>query len=67
METEIGKEMIGVGIFFDSLNKYRLSAIVLSTDRSIKMVVRVSDHARMWYVHVAQAFPLAHHYRAALA
>ena len=28
---------------------------------------RVSYHARRWYVHVASAFPLAHHYRAALA
>jgi len=28
---------------------------------------RVSYHARRWYVHVASAFPLAHHYRALLA
>jgi len=28
---------------------------------------RVSYHARRWYVHVASAFPLAHHYRAVLA
>jgi len=24
-------------------------------------------HARRWYVHIASAFPLAHHYRAVLA
>ena len=28
---------------------------------------RVSYHARRWYVHVASAFPLSHHYRAVLA
>ena len=35
--------------------------------RLIKAGARVSYHARRWYVHVASAFPLAHHYRAVLA
>jgi hypothetical protein len=35
--------------------------------RLIKVGARVSYHARWWYVHVASAFPLAHHYRAVLA
>ena len=34
--------------------------------RLIKVGARVSYHARRWYVHVASAFPLAHHYRAVL-
>jgi hypothetical protein len=36
-------------------------------NRLIKVGARVSYHARRWYVHVASAFPLAHHYRAVLA
>ena len=35
--------------------------------RLIKVGARVSYHARSWYVHVASASPLAHHYRAVLA
>jgi hypothetical protein len=35
--------------------------------RLIKVGARVSYHARRWYVHVASAFPLAHHYRAVFA
>jgi len=35
--------------------------------RLIKVGARVSYHARRWFVHVASAFPLAHHYRAVLA
>ncbi|MGA8572741.1 MAG: hypothetical protein ACLP7A_05540 [Desulfobaccales bacterium] len=35
--------------------------------RLIKVGARVSYHARRWYVHVASAFPLAHHYHAVLA
>jgi hypothetical protein len=35
--------------------------------RLIKVGARVSCHARRWYVHVASAFPLRHHYRALLA
>ena len=35
--------------------------------RLIKVGARISYHARRWYVHVAAAFPLAHHYRAVLA
>ena len=35
--------------------------------RLIKVGAGVSYHARRWYVHVASAFPLAHHYRAVLA
>jgi hypothetical protein len=35
--------------------------------RLIKVGASVSYHARRWYVHVASAFPLAHHYRAVLA
>jgi hypothetical protein len=34
--------------------------------RLIKVGARVSYHARRWHVHVASAFPLAHHYRAVL-
>ncbi|MBM4284314.1 MAG: hypothetical protein FJ128_03550 [Deltaproteobacteria bacterium] len=32
-----------------------------------KVGARISYHARRWYVHVASASPLAHHYRAVLA
>ena len=32
--------------------------------RLIEVEARVSYHARRWYVHVASAFPLVHHYRA---
>ncbi|MBU4232657.1 MAG: IS1380 family transposase [Proteobacteria bacterium] len=35
--------------------------------RLIKVGARISYHVRRWYVHVASAFPLAHHYRAVLA
>jgi hypothetical protein len=35
--------------------------------RLIKVEAWVSYHARGWHVHVASAFPLAHHYRAVLA
>jgi hypothetical protein len=35
--------------------------------RLIKVGARVSYHARRWHVHVASAFPLAHHYRTVLA
>jgi hypothetical protein len=35
--------------------------------RLIKVGARISYHARGWYVHVASAFPLAHHYRGVLA
>jgi hypothetical protein len=35
--------------------------------RLVKEGARVSYHARRWYVHVASAFPLAHHYQAVLA
>jgi Transposase DDE domain group 1 len=34
--------------------------------RLIKVGARISYHARRWYVHVASAFPLYHHYRAVL-
>jgi Transposase DDE domain group 1 len=33
----------------------------------IKVGARVSSHARRWYVYVASALPLAHHYRVLLA
>jgi hypothetical protein len=36
-------------------------------NRLIKVGARISYHARRWYVHVASAFPLSHHYRAVLA
>jgi hypothetical protein len=32
----------------------------------IKVVSRVSYHGRSWWVHVASAFPLRHHYQAVL-
>jgi hypothetical protein len=35
--------------------------------RLTKVGARIAYHARRWYVHVASAFPLAHHYRAVLA
>jgi len=35
--------------------------------RLIKVGAKISYHARRWYVHVASAFPLAHHYRVVLA
>jgi hypothetical protein len=31
--------------------------------RLIKVGAMVSYHTRRWYVHIASAFPLAHHYR----
>ena len=43
------------------------SAPAYLTDLLFKMGARVSYHARQWYVHVASAFPLAHHYRSVLA
>jgi hypothetical protein len=36
-------------------------------ERLTKGGARVSYHARRWQVHVASAFPLAHHYKAVLA
>jgi len=33
-------------------------------DRRSSVRTRVSYHAKKWHVHVASAFPLAHHYRA---
>jgi hypothetical protein len=49
----------------------KLCAPSLALDWQIKRLIeveaRVSHHARRWYVHVASAFPLAHHYRAVLA
>ena len=38
--------------------------VLLLIKHLIKVGARVSYHARRWYVHVASAFPLAHHYRA---
>ncbi len=35
-------------------------------NRLIDVEVGASYHARRWYVHVASAFPLAHHWRAVL-
>lgn len=34
--------------------------------RLVKADARIVYHARYWYVHVASAFPLGHHYRAVL-
>ncbi|UCG13347.1 MAG: transposase [Deltaproteobacteria bacterium] len=34
--------------------------------RLLKAGTRIVYHARYWYVHVASAFPLGHHYRAVL-
>jgi len=49
----------------------KLRAPSLALDWQIKRLIavaaRVSYHARRWYVHVASAFPLAHHYREVLA
>ncbi len=49
----------------------KLCAPSLALDWQIKRLIeveaRVSYQARRWYVHVASAFPLAHHYRAVLA
>jgi hypothetical protein len=53
------------------LSSGKLCAPSLALDWQIKRLIeveaRVSYHARRWYVHVASAFPLAHHYRAVLA
>jgi hypothetical protein len=55
----------------DCLENLRSPAHTKSVDwlikRLIKVGARVSSHARRWYVHVASAFPLEHHYRAVLA
>jgi hypothetical protein len=32
--------------------------------RMVKVASRVSYHSRYWWVHVASAFPLRHHYQA---
>jgi transposase len=34
--------------------------------RVVKVAARVSYHSRYWWVHVASAFPLRHHYQAVL-
>lgn len=36
-------------------------------ERLLKVGARISSHARRWYIHIATALPLAHHYRAVLA
>jgi hypothetical protein len=48
-------------------SSYHPSPTAWPIDRLIKVGARVSYHARKWYVHVASAFPLAHHYRVVLA
>jgi hypothetical protein len=57
--------------FLGSFGIGKLRAPSLALDWQIKRLIeveaRVSYHARRWYVHVASAFPLAHHYRAVLA
>jgi hypothetical protein len=62
------------GIFTGSAKSIELGKLCapsLALDWQIKRLIeveaRVSYHARRWYVHVASAFPLAHHYRAMLA
>ena len=42
-------------------------ALRLAIGKDHKVGARVSYHARRWYVHVASALPLAHHYRAVVA
>lgn len=32
--------------------------------RMVKVAAKGSQHARRWDVHIANSFPLAHHYRA---
>ena len=73
--------LIGVGTYSQrdktsrSLSLFRQSrklctpslALDWQIKRLIEVEARVSYHARRWYVHVASAFPLAHHYRAVLA
>jgi hypothetical protein len=44
-----------------------MTSLIWLIKRLIKVKARVSYHARRWYVHVASAFPLVHHYRAVLA
>jgi hypothetical protein len=34
--------------------------------QQVKAGARIAYHARRWYVHIATAFPLAHHYRAVI-
>jgi len=34
--------------------------------RVVKVESRISHHSRYWWVHVASAFPLRHHYQAVL-
>lgn len=41
-------------------------SIELIIPRLVKADARIVYHARYWYVHVASAFPLGHHYRAVL-
>jgi len=54
-------------------DKFRIRAVLVTnapaclTDLLFKMGAKVSYQARRWYVHIASAFPLAHHYRAVLA
>ena len=74
MAGQSGEEVL---IFISNLQNMgitysgKLCAPSLALDWQIKRLIeveaRVSYHARRWYVHVASAFPLAHHYRAVLA
>ena len=56
-------------LFITYSGKLRAPSLALDWQikRLIEVEARVSYHARRWYVHVASAFPLAHHYRAVLA
>ena len=48
-------------------SRERSSTPACLIDLLFKMGAKVSYHAQRCYVHVASAFPLAHHYRAVLA
>jgi hypothetical protein len=76
MRIEANQARLKMGIFvYNLLHMMRQfyvwdEEVKRSIDRLIKRLVkvgaRVSYHARRWYMHVASAFSLAHHYRAVL-
>jgi hypothetical protein len=66
-----GKSYLQLFEISEKVLSWQLCAPSLALDWQIKRLIeveaRVSYHARRWYVRVASAFPLAHHYRAVLA
>jgi hypothetical protein len=62
-------EVFAGSLISEWFGKLRAPSLALDwrIKRLIEVEARVSYHARRWYVHVASAFPLAHHYRTVMA